>query len=316
MTALELSLVIPVLNERDSLPALFTEIGAALHNIPHEIILIDDGSTDGSDQEIARLARQNNHVRAIFFTKNFGQTAALAAGFGEARGAVIVPMDADGQNDPQDIPRLLQKLSEGYDVVSGWRYPRRDPFFSRRLPSAIANIVISKITGVSLHDYGCTLKAYRRSVLENLRLYGEMHRFLPAWCAWKGAKMAELKVHHRPRLQGHSKYNIFRTAKVLLDLLTTKFISGYLSKPSYMFGGLAILFYLIGGLSGVFVFYDKFGPDRWVLYRIPLLLLSVLLAVVGTLLLMMGLIAELIVRLYYELTAEKPFVIRDKIGQF
>jgi len=217
-------------------------------------------------------------------------------------------------NDPADIPKLLQKIAEGYDVASGWRKKREDPFWSRRFPSILANSIISSVTGVHLHDFGCTLKAYRRSSLEKIRLYGEMHRFLPAWCAWRGAKITEVEVHHLPRTKGRSKYGLGRTFKVVLDLLTTKFISGYLTKPSYFFGGLGLLFYLTGALSGGVAFYDKLGPDRWPALRIPLLLLAGFLGVVGTFLLLMGLIAELIVRLYYEISREKPYQIKRTLS--
>jgi glycosyltransferase involved in cell wall biosynthesis len=307
------SVVIPVFNEHDNLSPLNEEIASHLKNVPHEIIFVDDGSSDGSREEIQRFARQERNVTAVLLSRNFGQTAALAAGFQEARGEIVIPLDADGQNDPRDIPRLLGKIAEGYDVVSGWRRKRRDALWSRRVPSALANIVISKVTGVALHDFGCTLKAYRRSSLNALRLYGEMHRFLPAWCAWRGARIAEIEVNHRPRTRGQSKYGIGRTVKVILDLLTTKFFSGYLTKPSYLFGGLGLVFYAIGAASGVLAFYDKLGPDRWPALRVPLLLLAATLGIVGTLLLLMGLLAELIVRLYYEMTAEKPYQIREII---
>lgn len=308
------SLVIPVFNERENLQPLYQDICQHLKEKAYEIIFIDDGSTDGSTQEIETLAKKDKNVKAIFFAKNFGQTAALAAGFEKAQGDIIVPLDADRQNDPADIPKLLQKIAEGYDVASGWRKKREDPFWSRRFPSILANSIISSVTGVHLHDFGCTLKAYRRSSLEKIRLYGEMHRFLPAWCAWRGAKITEVEVHHLPRTKGRSKYGLGRTFKVVLDLLTTKFISGYLTKPSYFFGGLGLLFYLTGALSGGVAFYDKLGPDRWPALRIPLLLLAGFLGVVGTFLLLMGLIAELIVRLYYEISREKPYQIKRTLS--
>jgi len=305
------SVVIPVLNEYENLSPLRAEIASSLKNVPHEIIFVDDGSSDGSREELQRFARQSPNVTTILLSKNFGQTAALAAGFQQARGGIVIPLDADGQNDPHDIPRLLEKIAEGYDVVSGWRRKRHDALWSRRVPSALANAVIAKVTGVSLHDFGCTLKAYRRSSLSTLRLYGEMHRFLPAWCAWRGARVAEIEVNHRARIRGQSKYGIGRTFKVLLDLLTTKFFSGYLTKPSYLFGGLGLAFYMVGAGAGILTFYDKLGPDRWPKLRIPLLLLTATLGIVGTLLLLMGLLAELIVRLYYEMTSEKPYQIRE-----
>jgi glycosyltransferase involved in cell wall biosynthesis len=311
----ELSIIIPALNESESNPTLFNEVRQALESRTYEIIFIDDGSTDGSADMIEQLAMEYPFITGILFAKNYGQTAALAAAFKEARGEIIVPLDADGQNDPRDIIRLVDKLTEGFDVVSGWRHPRRDPLLSRRIPSVLANAVIARITQVSLHDFGCTLKAYRASVLEGLRLYGEMHRFLPAWCAWRGARIAEIHVNHRPRTTGKSKYGVGRTFKVLLDLLTTRFINGYLSKPSYLFGGVGFLLYFLSFICTCIVFYDKFGPNRWPPFRIPIMLLASFLGIIATLLLMLGLLAELIVRVYYEVAGESSYRIRSIVKQ-
>lgn len=308
-----LSLVIPVYNERENIASIFAEIRNSLSGYSHEIILVDDGSTDGSTQEIERLTEKNNNVLAILLARNYGQTAALAAGFKEARGDIIISLDGDGQNDPGDIPQMMEKIEGGCDVVSGWRRQRKDPFFSRRLPSILANRIISQVTGLHLHDYGCTLKAYRRSVLADLRLYGEMHRLLPAWCAWRGARIFEIEVNHRPRIHGESKYGIGRTFKVLFDLLTAKFFSAYMNNPSYLFGGLGLALYGVSALSTAVVFYDKFGPNRWPPFRIPLLLLSVLCFIVATLFIILGLLAELIVRVYYEVSGKNPFQIRSTL---
>ena len=308
------SIVIPVYNERENLSPLYSEIADCLKNIRHEIIFVDDGSADGSREMLREIAHRDSNVAAILLSRNFGQTAALAAGFDAARGEVVIPLDGDGQNDPRDIPRLLEKIGEGFDVVSGWRRKRHDPFWSRRLPSGLANAVISQVTGVSLHDFGCTLKAYRRSRLASLKLHGEMHRFLPAWYAWRGARIAEVEVNHRPRTRGQSKYGIGRTFKVVLDLLTTKFFSGYLTKPSYVFGGLGLAFYAVGAASGLIAFYDKLGPDRWPALRIPLLLLAATLGIVGTLLVLMGLLAELVVYLYYEVSSQKPYEVSETVA--
>ena len=307
---LSLSLIVPVYNEAENLPVLFQEIRQALDRFSYEVILVDDGSTDGSAAVAERLARDNRSVTAVILTRNFGQTAALAAGFQEARNDILIPLDGDGQNDPRDIPSLIQKIEEGNDVVSGWRHPRQDPFFSRRCPSALANFFIARITGIHLHDFGCTLKAYRREALKDLRLYGEMHRFLPAWCASRGARIAEVVVHHRARRHGTSHYGMGRLFKVLLDLLTAQFITGYITKPSYFFGGAGFLLYLLAGLCTAVVFYDKLGPDRWPPLRIPLLLLASFLGIVATLLLMIGLLAELIVRVYYEISDRQPYRIK------
>jgi glycosyltransferase involved in cell wall biosynthesis len=314
MSSQFVTVVIPVFNERENLPPLYSEIASSLKNMRHEMIFVDDGSLDGSREILRDLARQDPNVTAVLLSRNFGQTAALAAGFLAARGEIVIPLDGDGQNDPRDIPRLLEKMTEGFDVVSGWRKKRHDAFWSRRVPSALANGVISQVTGVPLHDFGCTLKAYRRSHLANLKLHGEMHRFLPAWCAWRGARITEVEVNHRPRTRGQSKYGIGRTFKVILDLLTTKFFSGYLTKPSYVFGGLGLVFYVVGTASGLLAFYDKLGPDRWPALRIPLLLLAATLGIVGTLLILMGLLAELIVHLYYEVSPQKPYEIAETVS--
>jgi glycosyltransferase involved in cell wall biosynthesis len=307
---LDVSLVIPVLNEEESLPSLFSSLDAALKGLPCEIVMVDDGSVDGTLALLKERVKADKRLRVISFTRNFGQTSALAAGIDAAQGRVIVCMDADGQNDPADIPAMLEEMDKGYDVVSGWRFDRQDPFVSRRLPSKIANAVISFVTGVHLHDYGCTLKAYRRDVLKDLRLYGEMHRFIPAWCAWKGAKVAEVKVRHHPRRLGKSKYGIMRTFKVLLDLLTAKFFSSYLTKPSYFFGGAGLILLGASFLAGLAPIYDKFVLNQYGHLRVPFLIFSVFLGLLGAVFLVFGLLAEILIRVYYESQDKRPYHVK------
>jgi glycosyltransferase involved in cell wall biosynthesis len=264
-----------------------------------EVLLVDDGSTDGSRELGAELAGGRPYLRLLALRRNFGQTAAMAAGFDLARGEVVVPLDADLQNDPEDIGRLLAKLDEGYDVVSGWRRRRKDCWLTRRLPSTVANWIISRVGGLRLHDYGCTLKAYRRDVLQHVKLYGEMHRFLPLHAKWTGARVAEVEVRHHPREQGRSKYGLGRTFKVLLDLITVKFLGDYATKPLYFFGGLGFLLCLIGVICGGVTLVQKLTMGAWV-HRNPLLLLAVFLFIVGLLLVFLGLLGELLVRVYHE----------------
>jgi glycosyltransferase involved in cell wall biosynthesis len=272
--------------------------------------MVDDGSTDGSFEILKRLQAQNDRVRVIRLRRNFGQTAAFSAGFDAARGDVIVTMDGDLQNDPADIPKLLAKIDEGYDVVSGWRVHRRDRFLTRLVPSKIANFLISKVTGVQLHDYGCSLKAYRREVLENVKLYGELHRFIPALASWMGIRVAEIPVNHASRRFGRSKYGLRRTVKVVLDLLTVKFLLDYATRPIQIFGLLGVLCLALGaGISGYLsvqrlLFLQGIG-DR------PLLLLGVLLIVLGVQFIIMGLLGELIVRTYHEAQDKPIYMVRE-----
>src|SRR3990170_346234 len=238
---MDVSVVIPIFNERENLPPLYQALRDALGGRKVELVFVDDGSTDGSRQELERLARTDPaRVRVVELRRNFGQTAAIAAGIDHSQGEVIVLIDADLQNDPADIPMMLDKIAEGYDVVSGWRIRRKDSFLTRTLPSRMANSLISWVTGVPLHDYGCTLKAYRREVLRGFRLYGEMHRFIPAYAGWVGARIIEVPVQHHPRAHGKTKYGLERTLKVFLDLLTVKFLVSYANKPIYLFGGTGI----------------------------------------------------------------------------
>jgi glycosyltransferase involved in cell wall biosynthesis len=307
----ELSVVVPLLDEQDNLRPLHEQISRALKGrYEYEIIYIDDGSTDDSFSILKDLRDSDPTVRVIRFRRNFGQTSALSAGFGHARGRVIIAMDADLQNDPADIPMLLDKLNEGYDVVSGWRKKRHDNAVTRLLPSKMANWLISRITGVMLHDYGCTLKAYRREVLAETKLYGEMHRFIPALASWSGAEIAECVVNHRPRTAGVAKYGLARTWKVILDLITVKFLGSFSTKPIYIFGGLGGLTAVFGFLFGLLVVSQKInsGTD---MSGNPLLLLSAVLMITTVQFILMGLLAELLVRTYHESQNRPTYVIKE-----
>jgi glycosyltransferase involved in cell wall biosynthesis len=309
---LDVSVIIPACNEGDSLAYLHEEVVAVMEQTgaTWELIYVEDGSVDRTFQILEAIAQRDSRVVVIQFRRNFGQTAAIAAGIDHARGAVIVSLDADLQNDPADIPRLLAKLHDGYDVVSGWRKSRVDPLWHRRLPSIVANRVISCVTGLRLHDYGCTLKAYRREVAEHMHLYGEMHRLIPAYAASIGARIAEIPVNHRARLFGRSKYGIARTFKVLLDLLTIKFISGYLTKPIYVFGGWGCALGLVGLALTVVVTVQKVGYQVYV-HRNPLIWIAGFCFVSALQLMLMGLLAELIVRTYHESQGKTVYVVRQ-----
>jgi glycosyltransferase involved in cell wall biosynthesis len=307
----ELSVVVPLLDEQDNLRPLHEQISRALKGrYEYEVIYIDDGSTDDSFSILKDLRDSDPMVRVIRFRRNFGQTSALSAGFEHARGRVIIAMDADLQNDPADIPMLLDKLNEGYDVVSGWRKERHDNAVTRLLPSKVANWLISRITGVMLHDYGCTLKAYRREVLAETKLYGEMHRFIPALASWSGAEIAECVVNHRPRTAGVAKYGLARTWKVILDLITVKFLGSFSTKPIYIFGGLGGLTAIFGFLFGLLVVSQKInsGTD---MSGNPLLLLSAVLMITTVQFILMGLLAELLVRTYHESQNRPTYVIKE-----
>ncbi len=307
----ELSLVIPVFNEADSLLDLQHQIVKALDGYEYEILYIDDGSSDESFSVLKDIQRTCPRVRLIRFRLNFGQTAALSAGFRYARGKVIVPLDADGQNDPADIPRLINKLNEGYDIVSGWRKERKDNPITRTLPSHIANWMIGRITGVRLHDYGCTLKAYRAESLKPIRLYGEMHRFIPALASWGGENVTELVVNHRPRTTGKTKYGLSRTFKVVLDLMTIKFLASFSTKPIYVFGGLGVLCLFGSFISGLVVILMKL-IQNYSMNRNPLLIVSLMLMTAAIQFILMGLLAEILVRTYHE-SQDRPIYIIDKI---
>jgi len=313
-----ISIVVPVFNEQLSLEALAREIRevAASHTLNVQMVFVDDGSTDGSLERLRAASRDDPHATIIELRRNFGQTAAMAAGFDHAGGRIIVPMDGDMQNDPRDIARLLAKMYEGrgHDVVSGWRKDRQDTFVSRKLPSMIANWLIGYVTGVRLHDYGCTLKAYRREIIRDVNLYSELHRFLPALAAWNGARVAEIPVNHRPRTRGLTKYGIGRTFKVLLDLLTVKFLGSYMNKPLYFFGKLAVYALLIATvvmLVAIGQKYGHFGQEALHLNRNILVTLSVLFAILSAQCLVVGVMAELLVRIYHESQGRPTYRIRN-----
>jgi glycosyltransferase involved in cell wall biosynthesis len=309
----ELSVVVPLLDEQDNLRPLYEQITQALNGrFQYEIIFVDDGSTDDSFKILKGYHESDPRVRVIRFRRNFGQTAALSAGFRHARGEIIVAMDADLQNDPADIPMLLDKLKEGYDVVSGWRKKRHDDALTRLLPSKVANWMISTITDVRLHDYGCTLKAYRREVLAETRLYGEMHRFIPALASWTGARIAECVVNHRARTAGMPKYGLGRTWKVILDLITVKFLGSFSTKPIYIFGGLGGLTTLGAIFCVLLMLYQKFFTSSHLsMNRNPLLILTAVLMIATVQFILMGLLAELQVRTYHESQNRPTYVIRE-----
>jgi glycosyltransferase involved in cell wall biosynthesis len=313
----DISVVIPVYNEEENVEPLLAELYPALQALDRtfEVICVDDGSSDGTFAALARQARLRPGMRVIRFRRNFGQTAAMSAGIEAARGRIIVPMDADLQNDPADIARLLTALEEGgHEVVSGWRRERKDLEFGRKLPSRVANGLISAVSGVRLHDYGCSLKAYRREVLEGVRLYGEMHRFIPIYASWQGARVSELVVNHRPRRAGRSKYGLGRTLKVLLDLLVVKFLANYLTRPIYLFGGagLAAFFGALLALGAALAFKLSGKKD---LVSTPLPLLAVAFALAGVVCVLMGLLAELVIRTYYESQGKRPYLIAEEFPE-
>lgn len=315
MQKVDLSVVIPIYNEKENIKLLREALYSALQklNLTYEIIFVDDGSSDGSFEIIKEEAMHDNAIKLIRFARNFGQTAALEAGFQNSKGEIIIPMDGDLQNDPADIPLLLQKINEGYDVVSGWRKRRQDKFFTKTLPSKIANAIIAKITKVHLHDYGCTLKAYKKEFLNQTRLYGEMHRFIPVYAAWHGARVAEIIVRHNPRKFGKTKYNLSKTLRVILDIITVKFLISYLNRPMHFFGGAGLFALFLGFLSGAISIYLKiFYAVN--LNRDPLLLLSVFLFIVGIMFILMGLLAEIIIRTYYESQKKESYLIKEKIN--
>lgn len=309
-----ISLVLPVYNEEESLEHLYTALVQAMDNLPDscEAVLVNDGSRDRSGEIMDELAARDPRFVAVHLRRNFGQTAAMAAGFDEAHGEILVAMDADLQNDPADIPKLLAKMDEGYDVVSGWRKDRKDKWLTRILPSRIANGLISKMTGVALHDYGCSLKAYRAEVLHDVRLYGEMHRFIPALCYWAGGKVAEVEVIHHPRLYGQSKYGLGRILRVVLDLMTVKFLLSYVTKPIQVFGKWGLMSTFAGILLGLVLTIEKLFFGAAIANR-PLLLLAVLLVILGAQLISMGLLAELQARTYYEAQGKRIYTLRKVV---
>jgi glycosyltransferase involved in cell wall biosynthesis len=311
-----ISIVVPVHNEAASLPVLHGEIAAAFAALPQhawEVLFIDDASTDDSLAVIRSLvAADPAHVGVIALRRNFGQTAAMAAGFDACTGDVVIPMDGDLQNDPADIPRLLEKMAEGYDLVSGWRARRQDDYLSRVLPSRVANALISWITGVHLHDYGCTMKAYHRDVVRHITFYGEMHRLLPALASWAGATIAEIEVNHRPRVHGRSKYGLGRTFSVVLDVLTVKFLLDYATKPMRVFGGLGLLLVALGSVSGAVSFFQKVLPPHQDVTSSPWMFIAIFLFLGGTQFISLGLLGEINIRTYFESQHKPIYTVKEK----
>lgn len=308
---MKVSIVIPVYNEEDNILPLFSSINHAMqaYNDNYEVIFVDDGSSDSTLEKLINLSSEYKQVTAIALRRNFGQTASLSAGFDHANGDVIIAMDGDLQNDPEDIPSLLKGINEGYDIVSGWRKNRKDKMIMRKIPSRIANWLISKITGVHLHDYGCTLKAYKPEVLKNIRLYGEMHRFIPALASWNGAKIKEIPVNHRSRKYGISKYGIWRTFRVVLDLLTVKFMLNFFTRPLHMLGGCGIVFLGLGTGYGLYLALQRLLFDAYIKPLRPLIV--VLLMITGIQLLTIGLVAEINVRTYFESQNKNIYTVKN-----
>lgn len=305
-TCVSLSVVVPIYNEVENIPDLHEQLLSSLRALgrSYEIIYVDDGSRDGSFEALAKATYGDPNARVIQFRRNFGQTAAISAGISQSRGEVVMMMDGDLQNDPADIPLFIEQLDAGHDVVSGWRKDRHDAFLSRKLPSRMANWLIARVTGVPLHDFGCTLKAYRREVISEVQLYGEMHRFIPAFASHVGASVTEIPVNHRPRTRGKSKYGITRTGRVLLDLMVVKFLGSYATKPIYVFGGLGIVSIFLSLLSFLILLWGKLFQG-WYFIQSPLLLLTAMFLIIGVQLVLMGLLAELLMRTYHE-TQHKP----------
>ena len=310
----KISIVIPLFNEEESIPHLYTQLVAAIENYGHpaEVVIVDDGSKDRSFALLKEISEKDARFVVIRFRRNFGQTAAFAAGFARARGEVVITMDADLQNDPMDIPLLMEKMDQGYDIVSGWRKNRQDRFLDRKLPSMIANRLISNVTDVQLHDYGCSLKAYRRDVLKDVRLYGELHRFIPALAAQAGGTVTEVPVNHRARQFGTSKYGISRTVRVMLDLINVWFLGTYATRPIHVFGTLGLGSAALGILVGMYLTFLKIFTGASIGNR-PLLMLAVLLVVIGVQLVTTGLLGEMVTRTYYESQNKTIYIVREVV---
>lgn len=309
------SVLLPIYNEKDNVFPLLEEITSVLRKDkqPFEIIAVDDGSNDGTQAELRKAAQEFPELKVIFFRRNSGQTAALDAGFRHAAGEIVATMDADRQNDPHDLPRMLKKLEEGYDCVAGWRKDRQDGFLLRRLPSSLANLLIRRLWNSQLKDLGCSLKVYRREITQELRLYGEMHRFINILIEGMGARVASVEVNHRPRVAGKSKYNLTRVFKVLLDIVMIWFLQNFRTKPLHVFGGVGGLCFLGSSLSGLTSIVQKFAFDVS-LNRNPLFTLSIFMAVLAVQFVVLGLLAELMIRNYYETTNSPPYSIKDRLG--
>lgn len=312
---MDLSIVVPIYNEEENIPRLYDELTGVLDPLPlaYEIICADDGSQDRSFALLKQLAQEDPRVKIIRFRRNFGQSAGFSAGFDYAQGDIVITIDADLQNDPASIPDLLDKMSEGYDVVSGWRKDRKDNFLTRKLPSKVANWLISKTTGVNIHDRGCSLRAHRREIVDEINLYGELHRFIPDMAAWVGASMTEIPVNHRPRIHGQSNYGVGRTFRVLLDLITVRFLQGYSTRPIHIFGKWGLGFGALGFLLAVWLSFQKIILGQSIGNR-PALILSILLILVGIQLVSIGLLGEMTVRIYYEGQEMPIYRVRETIG--
>ena len=309
-----LSIVIPVYNERENISYLYENLNKVLPTLgrKYEVILIDDGSTDGTFNELVKIHEQNNNYKILKFRKNFGQTPAMSAGFDYANGEIIITLDADLQNDPKDIPLLIEKMNEGYDIVSGWRINRQDKAMSRKLPSKIANWLIAKLTGVKIHDYGCTLKAYSRDVVKNIELYGEMHRYIPAVASWMGISVAEVPVHHHSRKFGKSKYGISRTIRVILDIIILKYLLSYSQRPIQIFGLMGLVTGSIGCIVTIYLIIMRLFFNVPLSSR-PLFTLSIFMIFIGLQLITMGILGELIMRTYHEASGKPTYAIRQII---
>jgi len=309
-----ISVIIPIFNEEDNIKQLAKSILKVLRGLKFEVLFINDGSKDSSEEIILTLTQKHSKIKLINLRKNYGQTAAMQAGFDHSAGDIIIPMDGDLQNDPKDIPMLIEKINEGYDVVSGWRKIRSDKMFTRIIPSKIANMIISKISGLHLHDYGCTLKAYRKEVLKDIKLYGEMHRFIPIYAAWEGAKVTEIAVHHHPRTAGKTKYGLSRIPRVILDLLVIRFFDKSLDRPIHLFGQFGLLMFLIAFLLSLLAIFLKiFINISFILTPLPLLV--VFFAMSGLLCIFLGLVAEIQSRIYFESIDRPPYLIKKNTSK-
>ncbi len=305
------TVMVPVFNEVEAIGPLYEATRQVMSELgrPWELIFINDGSSDGSDRKLDEIAAHDANVRVLHFRRNFGQTAAMMAGFDHAKGEVIIPMDGDHQNDPTDIPRMLEKINEGYDVVSGWRKDRQDNALQRNLPSIMANRLISRVSGVALHDFGCSLKAYRAEVIEGVRLYGEMHRFLPIYAKWHGARITEIPVNHHARTTGSSKYGLERVVKVIFDLLTVKFMDKFILKPMYLFGFWSLIFFLASLAFVIWTFYMR--TKGYFFTATPLPMMAVFSFMTGVICGLMGLLAEMITRTFYEAQNKSIYILRS-----
>jgi len=312
---MKLSIVLPIYNEAENLKLLYDKLIVVLKKLAleYEILCINDGSSDNSLEVLKNISSLDKNVKIVNFKNNFGQTAAMSAGIKFAKGDIIIPMDADLQNDPEDIPKFLEKINEGFDVVSGWRKDRKDALILRKIPSWLANWIIAKITGVKIHDYGCSLKAYKRDIIKDVNLYGEMHRFIPAYASWQGAVVTEIVVQHHPRIHGQTKYGIGRTFRVILDLIVVKFLSVYMNRPIHFFGGLGFISLFLGFIVGVTAVLLRILHIKYIV-ETPLPILSALLIIVGVQLIAMGILAEMIMRTYYESQHKEPYIVKDKIN--